>query len=168
MKYLPTYLQNCKHEESTRIPNYTLQTKQVEVHTTLESYNCAATYDQSSTTTNICYASKTRLPILLHSLVLVGAGDSQQRSQYLLFSALVLQVLSVEELVQRAIDNADSAIAAGRTDLSNDETLGQEAGSALMQGGTIPDEVGMGTIPLLRGEIVARFLGVLLSRAFIR
>ena len=63
-KYLPTYLQNCKHEGSTRIPNYTLQTKQVGVHTTLESYSCAATYDQSSTTTNICYASRTRLPIL--------------------------------------------------------------------------------------------------------
>ena len=25
LKYLPTYLQNFKHEESIRIPNYTLQ-----------------------------------------------------------------------------------------------------------------------------------------------
>ena len=55
-----------RKEESTRIPNYTLQTKQVGVHTTLESYNCAATYDQSSITTNISYVSRTRLPILSH------------------------------------------------------------------------------------------------------
>ena len=34
------------------------------VHTTLESYNCAATYDQSSITTNISYISRTRLPRL--------------------------------------------------------------------------------------------------------
>ena len=46
------------HEESTHIPNYTLQTKQTGVHTALESHNCAATYDQSSITTNICYVSK--------------------------------------------------------------------------------------------------------------
>ena len=58
LKYLPTYLQNGLHDESTRIPNYTLQTKQMGVHTALESYNCAATYDQSSITTNICYVSK--------------------------------------------------------------------------------------------------------------
>ena len=63
LKYLPTYLQKCEHEESILIRNYTLQTKQVGVHTTLESYNCAATYDQSSTTTNICYVPRTRLPI---------------------------------------------------------------------------------------------------------
>ena len=37
-----------QHKESTRIPNYTLQTKQVGVHTALESHNCAATSDQSS------------------------------------------------------------------------------------------------------------------------
>ena len=58
MKYLPTYLQNCLHEESIRIPHYTLQTKQMGVHTALESYNCAATYDQSFITTNICYVSE--------------------------------------------------------------------------------------------------------------
>ena len=35
-----------------------MQTKQMGVHTALESHNCAATYDQSSITTNICYVSK--------------------------------------------------------------------------------------------------------------
>ena len=66
LKYLPTYLQKYKHEESIRIRNYTLQTEQVGVHTTLESYNFTATYDQSSTITNICYVSRTRPPILSH------------------------------------------------------------------------------------------------------
>ncbi|CAM9402279.1 unnamed protein product, partial [Ascophyllum nodosum] len=36
---------------------------QVGVHTTLESYNCAATYDQSSITTHICYVSRTPHPV---------------------------------------------------------------------------------------------------------
>ena len=58
LKYLPTYLQNGLHDESTRILNYTLQTKQMGVHTDLELQNCAATYAQSSITTNICYVSK--------------------------------------------------------------------------------------------------------------
>ena len=46
------------HEESTRIPNYTLQTKQVGVHTALESHNCAATSDQSSVITKLRYMKK--------------------------------------------------------------------------------------------------------------
>ena len=58
LKYLPTYLQYRKHEESIRIRNYTLQTEQVGVHTTLKSRNCAATYVQSSKIANICYVSR--------------------------------------------------------------------------------------------------------------
>lgn len=50
-------------------------------------------------------------------------------------------MLSAEELAQRAMDNAANAIAAGRKTLSRDEALGQEASSALLQGGTISDKV---------------------------
>ena len=50
------------------------------VHTTLESYNCAATYDQSSITTHICYVSRTRLPILSqYSAVFVPATPNDGR-----------------------------------------------------------------------------------------
>lgn len=50
-------------------------------------------------------------------------------------------MLSAEELAQRAMDNAANAMAAGRKILTKDEALGQEASSALMQGGTISDKV---------------------------
>lgn len=51
------------------------------------------------------------------------------------------QVLSAEELAQKAMDNAANAMAAGRKTLSREEALGQEASSALLQGGTISDKV---------------------------
>lgn len=51
------------------------------------------------------------------------------------------QVLSAEELAQKAMDNAANAMAAGRKTLSREESLGQEASSALLQGGTISDKV---------------------------
>lgn len=52
-----------------------------------------------------------------------------------------IQVLSAEELAQKAMDNAANAMAAGRKTLSREEALGQEASSALLQGGTISDKV---------------------------
>lgn len=52
-----------------------------------------------------------------------------------------MKVLSAEELAQRALDNAANAMAAGRKTLSREEALGQEASSALLQGGTISDKV---------------------------
>lgn len=52
-----------------------------------------------------------------------------------------VKVLSAEELAQRALDNAANAMAAGRKTLSREEALGQEASSALLQGGTISDKV---------------------------
>lgn len=51
------------------------------------------------------------------------------------------QVLSVEELAQKAMDNAANAMAAGWKTLSREEALGQEASSALLHGGTISDKV---------------------------
>lgn len=39
------------------------------------------------------------------------------------------------------MDNAANAMAAGRKALSREEALGQEASSALLQGGTISDKV---------------------------
>lgn len=51
------------------------------------------------------------------------------------------QVLSAEELAQKAMDNAANAMATGRKTLSREEALGQEASSALLQGGTISDKV---------------------------
>lgn len=61
------------------------------------------------------------------------------------------QVLSAEELAQKAMDYAANAMAAGRKTLSREETLGQEASSALLQGGTISDKV-------YCGRSVAEFL----------
>ena len=55
--------------------------------------------------------------------------------------AMAMKVLSAEELAQRAVDNASNALAAGHRALSKNETLGQEAISSLMRGGTIPDKV---------------------------
>lgn len=54
---------------------------------------------------------------------------------------LKLEVLSAEELAQRAMDNAANAMAAGYRALSKNEALGQEAISTVMRGGTIPDKV---------------------------
>ena len=70
LKYLPTYLQKCntRNQYVYEITRCRLNRWGFTVHTTLESYNCAATYDQSSITTHICYVSRTRLPILSHSL----------------------------------------------------------------------------------------------------
>lgn len=51
------------------------------------------------------------------------------------------QVLSAEETTERAMDNAANAMAAGRKVLTKEETLGQEASSALLQGRTISDKV---------------------------
>lgn len=58
-----------------------------------------------------------------------------------MFRHLNAQVLSAEELAQKAMDNAANAMAAGRKTLSREEALGQEASSALLQGGTISDKV---------------------------
>lgn len=53
----------------------------------------------------------------------------------------IWQVLSAEELAQRAMDNAANAMAAGRKVLTTEEALGQQASSALLQGDSISDEV---------------------------
>eukprot|EP00903_Cladosiphon_okamuranus_P015252 g14094.t3 len=66
-------------------------------------------------------------------------GKSEQAIR--LANRYCLKVLSAEELVQKAMDTATNAMAAGRKTLSREEALGQEASSALLQGGTISDKV---------------------------
>eukprot|EP00752_Nemacystus_decipiens_P002219 g2107.t3 len=66
-------------------------------------------------------------------------GKSEQAIR--LADRYCLKVLSAEELAQKAMDNAANALAAGRKILSREEALGQEASSALLQGGTISDKV---------------------------
>ena len=85
------------NEKSARIPNYTLQTKQMGVHTALESRNCAATCDQSSITTNKCYVSKNtpaNTIILAHPVKSgISANSAKDR----------LNTTSIEGLVGHAI-----------------------------------------------------------------
>ena len=84
------------HKESTRIPNYMLQTKQVGVHTALESHNCATTSDQSSittkyvslkentpanTTTKCGVIRQSRPRIIFNTYTLVRAAEGGQRDE---------------------------------------------------------------------------------------
>lgn len=80
-----------------------------------------------------CYYTRIHAILLdqLHGLIALAIPNNQ----------CPLQVLSAEEIAQKAIENAARAMTANLKVLSRQEALGQVASSALLQGGTISDEV---------------------------